>query len=76
MDLWKYGKIFTIQKSLIIKQLKFSKKDSIYEFIILYYIIYWILITNLKCELILFFSFCDVLIKWPVHIFLNSKFHY
>jgi hypothetical protein len=26
MDLWKYGQILTIQKSLIIKQLKFLKK--------------------------------------------------
>jgi len=26
MDLWKYGQILTIQKSLIIKRLKFSKK--------------------------------------------------
>jgi hypothetical protein len=40
MDLWKYGQILTIQKSLIIKQLKFSKKYSSYEFIIMYYITY------------------------------------
>jgi hypothetical protein len=26
MDLWKYGQILTIQKSLTIKQLKLSKK--------------------------------------------------
>jgi hypothetical protein len=26
MDLWKYGEILTIQKSLTIKQLRFSKK--------------------------------------------------
>jgi hypothetical protein len=26
MSLWKYGQILTIQKSLIIKQLRFSKK--------------------------------------------------
>jgi hypothetical protein len=50
MDLWKYGQILTIQKSLIIKRLKFSKKDYSYKFIILYYIIYWALITNLECE--------------------------
>jgi hypothetical protein len=40
MDLWKYGQILTIQKSLTIKWLRFSKKKSSYEFIILYYIIY------------------------------------
>jgi hypothetical protein len=50
MDLWKYGQILTIQKSLTIKWLRFSKTNSSYEFIILYYIIYWILITNLECE--------------------------
>jgi hypothetical protein len=50
MDLWKYGQIITIQKSLIIKRLSFLKKDSSYEFIILYYIIYWVPITNLECE--------------------------
>jgi hypothetical protein len=35
MDLWKYGQILTIQKSLTIKWLRFSKNDSSYEFIIL-----------------------------------------
>jgi hypothetical protein len=50
MDLWKYGQILTIQKSLTIKWLRFSRKDSSYEFIILYYIIYWVPITNLKCD--------------------------
>jgi hypothetical protein len=52
MDLWKYGQILTIQKSLIINQLIFQKKNFSYEFFILYYIIYWIPITNLECELI------------------------
>jgi hypothetical protein len=55
LDLWKYGQILTIQKSLAIKQLRFSKKDSSYEFIILYYNICWVLITNLECESISFF---------------------
>jgi len=51
MDLWKYGQILTIQKSLTIKQLRFSRIDSSYELIILYYIIYhWIPMTNLECE--------------------------
>jgi len=40
MDLWKYGQNLTIQKSLTTKWSRFSKKDSSYEFIILYYIIY------------------------------------
>jgi hypothetical protein len=31
MDLWKYGQFLTIQKPLIIKWLKFSKKDSSHE---------------------------------------------
>jgi len=26
MDLWKYGQILTIQKSLVIKRLRFSKE--------------------------------------------------
>jgi hypothetical protein len=41
MDVWKYGQILTIQKSLTIK-----------HFIILYYITYWIPITNLEGDLI------------------------
>jgi hypothetical protein len=41
---------FNHQKSLIIKQLRFSKNNSSCEFIILYHIIYWVLITNLECE--------------------------
>jgi hypothetical protein len=45
MDLWKYSQILTIQKSLTIKI-----KDSSYEFIILYYIIYWVPVMNLECE--------------------------
>jgi len=40
---------FNRSKVLIIKQLKFSNKSS-YEFNILYYIIYWVPITNLECE--------------------------
>jgi hypothetical protein len=30
MDLWKYGQILTIQKSLIIKQRRFSKKKILH----------------------------------------------
>jgi len=40
MDLWKYGQILTIQKSLTTKWMRFSKNFFSYEFIILYYIIY------------------------------------
>jgi hypothetical protein len=50
MDLWKYGQILTIQKSLVIKRLRFSKKRFFIWVIILYYIIYWIPITNLERE--------------------------
>ncbi len=73
MDLWKYGQILIIQKSLIIIQLNFQIKDSSYEFIILYYIIYWIPITNLECESIHIFSFCDGQIRQPIHIFRLQK---
>jgi hypothetical protein len=73
MDLWKYGQILTIQNSLIIKRLKFSKTISSYEFIILYYIIYLVSITNMECESIWKFPFCDVTIKWPIHIFWLQK---
>jgi hypothetical protein len=52
MDLWKYGQIWTLEKSLNIKWSRFLKKDSLYEFIILCFIIYWVPITNLECELI------------------------
>jgi hypothetical protein len=69
----KYNQISTIQKSLAIKQLGFSRNNSSYEFIILYYIIYWILIINLECESILKFLFCDVLIRQPIHIFWLQK---
>jgi hypothetical protein len=37
MDLWKYGQILTIQKSLTIKQLRFSKKSFliwVYHFVL------------------------------------------
>jgi hypothetical protein len=46
MNLWKYSQILTIQKSLTIKWLRFLNK----RFFILYYIMYWISITNLECE--------------------------
>jgi hypothetical protein len=60
---------FNPSKSLTIKQLNFLKKDSSYEFIILYNIIYWVPITNLEHESIKKFPFFDVLVKWLVHIF-------
>jgi hypothetical protein len=73
MDLWKYGQILTIQKSLIIKWLRFLKKRFliwIYHFILRH-----ILSPNNKfgIESTLFFSFCDVLFKWPIHIFRFQK---
>ncbi len=50
MDLWKYDQILTIQKSLTIKQVRFSKKRFFIWIIIFYYITYWVPITNLECE--------------------------
>jgi hypothetical protein len=46
MDLWKYGQILTIQRSLIIKWLRFSKK----RFLIWVYhlILHYILNPNKK----------------------------
>jgi hypothetical protein len=44
IDLWKYGQILTIQKSLIIKQLRFSNK----RFIIWIYLVLHILSPNNK----------------------------
>jgi len=46
MDLWKYGQILTIQKSLFIEQLKFSKK----KFLIWVYhvVLHYILSPNKK----------------------------
>jgi len=60
MELWKYGQILTIQTSLIIKWLRFFKNKNSHEFIILYYIIYWVQIKNLEYESVYFFPFCDV----------------
>jgi hypothetical protein len=46
MDLWKYGQILTIQKTLTIKQLKFSKK---WFFIWVYHhVLHYILSPNNK----------------------------
>jgi hypothetical protein len=46
MDLWKYGQILTIQKSLIIKHLKFSRKRF---FIWIYHLVlHYILSSNNK----------------------------
>jgi hypothetical protein len=73
MDLWKYGQIVTIQKSLIIKWLRFSKKRFliwVYHFVLCH-----ILNPNNKFGMwinIIFFI-CDVLFKWPIHIFLFQK---
>jgi hypothetical protein len=46
MDLWKYGQILSIQKSLTIKQLKFSK--TIFLIWVDYLILHYILNPNNK----------------------------
>jgi hypothetical protein len=46
MDLWKYGQISTIQKSLTIKQLRFSKKRFFIR--ICHLILHYILSHNKK----------------------------
>jgi len=73
MDLWKYGQILTIQKSLTIKQLRFYKKRF---FIWVYHLVlHYILSLNNKFGMWIniIFSFCDVLIKQPIHIFQHQK---
>jgi hypothetical protein len=75
MDLWKYGQILTTQMSLIIKWLRFSKKR--FFIWVNHLILHYILSPNNKFGMWIniFFSFCDVLVKWPIHI-LTSKVHY
>ncbi len=74
MDLWKYGQILTIQKSLTIKGLRFSKK----WFLIWVYhlVLHYVLKPNNKFGMwinIIFFPFCDVWVRWPTHIFQLQK---
>jgi len=73
MDLWKYGQILTIQKSLIVKPLKFSKnKFLIWVYhLVLHYML--ILIKNLEFKSKWKIPFCDVLIKRLIHIFWLQK---
>jgi hypothetical protein len=73
MDLWKYSQILTSQKSLTIKQLMFSKKRF---FIWIYHLeLHYILNPNNKFEMWINIkiSFCDVLVKQPVHILFFQK---
>jgi hypothetical protein len=54
MDLWKYGQILTIQKSLTIKQLRFSKKRF---FIWIYHLVlHYILNPNKIFHFVMFQS--------------------
>jgi len=70
MDLWKYGQILTIQKSLTIKRLRFSKK----RFLIWVYhlVLHYILSPNNKfgMRINIYISYCDVPVKWPIHIYI------
>jgi len=73
-DLWKYGPILTIQKSLTIKWLRFLIKRFLIW--VYYLIIDHILSSNNKFGMwiiFIFFPFCDVPIKQPVHIFQLQK---
>jgi hypothetical protein len=73
MDLWKYGQILTIQKSLSVKPLKFSKnKFLIWVYhLVLHYMLIWIKKLEFKSKWK--FPFCDVLIKRLIHIFWLQK---
>jgi hypothetical protein len=82
MDLWKYGQIWTIQKSLVIKWLNFSKRRF---FICVYHLIlHYIFNPNNKFGMwmniyiyifIYFFNFFfDVQVKRLIHIFWLQKF--
>jgi hypothetical protein len=76
MNLWKYDQILTIQKSITIKRLRFSNKIFFIWICHLYYIIYWVPITNFECESkFFFFNFCNGLVRWPVHNFQLQKFN-
>jgi hypothetical protein len=57
MDLWEYGQILTIQKSLTTRRSRFSKQRFLIWVYHLYYVIYWVSITNLECESIQKFPF-------------------
>ncbi len=74
MDLWKYGQILTIQKSLIIKRLRFSKNI----FLIWFYhlVLHYILSLNDKFGMWISINFSinfDVPIRQLVHIFRLQK---
>jgi len=76
MDLWKYDQILTIQKSLTIKQLRFSKKRL---FIWIYHLLlHYILSPNNKCGMWINIKFsilwCSTQMTNPC--FSISKVHY
>jgi hypothetical protein len=74
MDLWKYGQILPLKKCLIIKQLRLSENNFyiwVYH-LVLHYIFesqYKIWDVNQYKT----FPFCDVSVKWLVHIFEFQK---
>jgi len=74
MDLWKYDQILTIQKSLIIKRLRFSK--NIFLIWLYHLVLHYILNLNDKFGMWINVNFsinCDVLIRRLVHIFRLQK---
>jgi hypothetical protein len=74
MDLWKYGQILTIQKSLIIKRLRFSK--NIFLIWLYHLVLHYILSPNNKFGMWININFsinCDVPVRRLVHIFWLQK---
>jgi hypothetical protein len=75
MDLWKYGQTSTIQRSLTIKWLRFSKKR--FMIWIYHFIFHHILSPSNKFgmwfNIYIYFPFYDVLNKWWVRIFRLQK---
>jgi hypothetical protein len=75
MDLREHDQILTIKKSLTIKWLRFSKKR--FRNWVYHIVLHYILNSNNKFGMqinIKFSNFCDVLVKWPIHIFRPQKF--
>jgi hypothetical protein len=67
MDLWKHGQILTIQKSLVIKRLRFSKKKF---FLWIYHLVlHYILSLNKKFGMWIniMFSILWCLVRQPIH---------
>ncbi len=69
MNLWKYGQILIIQKTLIIKQLRFSKK--MFLIWIYHFVLHYILNPNNKFEMWIDIKFS---ILWCYNLMINPYF--